>query len=101
MSNFIKQYQNIFVIIGLVVIAFVGYSFFVTGGNDNPLVVQDIDQSQTAVEQELLSLLLELRSIQLNTTLFSDERFQSLQDFNQDIVSEPVGRSNPFAPLGQ
>jgi len=101
MSNFIKQYQNIFVIIGLVVIAFVGYSFFVTGDSDNPLVVQDIDQSQTAVEQELLSLLLELRSIQLNTRLFSDERFQSLQDFNQDIVSEPVGRSNPFAPLGQ
>ena len=99
--NFIKKYQNLFVIVGLIVAAFVVYSIFFTGTNDDALVTQEIDASQTAVEQELISLLLELRSITLNTSIFSDSKFQSLEDFSQDIVAEPVGRSNPFAPLGE
>ena len=99
--NLIKKYQNIFIIGGLLIGAFVVYSIFFTGGNDAALTAQDVDPSQSAVEQELISLLLELRSITLDTTIFSDTRFQSLEDFSQDIVAEPVGRTNPFAPLGE
>ncbi|XKT74762.1 MAG: hypothetical protein ACJKTH_01595 [Patescibacteria group bacterium UBA2163] len=102
MSDFLKQYQNIFIIVALIVIAFIGYTFFFAGeDNDASLTVEQAEEAPTEVGQELIGLLLELRSIQLDTSLFSDERFQSLQDFGQQIISEPVGRPNPFAPLGQ
>lgn len=102
MSDFLKKYQNIFIIVALVVIAFVGYTlFFAEEGTDASLTVEQAGEVQTEVGQELIGLLLELRSIQLDASLFSDDRFQSLQDFGQEIVSEPVGRPNPFAPLGQ
>lgn len=101
MITFIKKYQNIFVIAGLIVAAFVVYSLFFTGKDNSTLTTEDVSPAQTAVEQELISLLLELRSITLTTDIFADPRFQALQDFSQDIVSEPVGRTNPFAPLGQ
>jgi len=101
MNDFIQRYQNIFVIVGLIILAFIGYSFFFTGKDVAPLTAESVDPSQSAVEQELIGLLLELRSIQLDESLFSDRRFKNLKDFNQDIVSEPVGRTNPFAPLGQ
>lgn len=101
MNDFIHRYQNIFVIGGLIILAFVAYSFFAPKGNSGALTVQNVDPAQGVVEQELLSLLLELRSIKLDVSLFADQRFQGLEDFSQDIVSEPIGRTNPFTPLGQ
>ena len=35
---------------------------------------------------------------QFDNTFFSNKAFQSLENFNQNIVSEDEGRSNPFAP---
>ncbi len=99
--NLFKQYQQV-ITIGLVVIAgFVAYSVFFKPTNENALTAQTVDPSKTAVEQELIALLIELRSIKLDTAVFGDERFKALQDFSQQIVQEPIGRENPFAPLGQ
>jgi len=101
MMNYIKRFQNV-IIIGLVVVAaFIAYSIFFKPDTSNPLSAEVTSSSQTAVEQELIGLLLELRSITLNTAIFNDERFRALQDFSQQIVAEPIGRDNPFAPLGQ
>lgn len=101
MGDFIQRYQNIIIIIGLIVVAFVAYTLFFTGAPQDALTTENIDPAESAVEQELISLLLQLRSIELDVALFSDTRFQSLEDFGQEIVNEPVGRTNPFAPLGQ
>lgn len=101
MNGFLKRYKNILIAAIIIIAAFVAYSLFFTGGEDATLVAEEVDAAEQVVEQELIGLLLELRSIRLNTSLFSDERFQSLKDFSQDVVQEPVGRVNPFAPLGQ
>lgn len=101
MMNFFTRYKQLLVIGAIVVVAFIGYSLFLKPETGNPLSAQDIDPSQTAVEQELIGLLLQLRSIKLDTAIFSDERFRALKDFSQQIVEEPRGRDNPFAPLGQ
>jgi len=101
MDDFIRRYQNILIIIGLVVAAFVAYSLFFTGTPRDALTTENIDPTSSAVEQELIGLLLQLRSIELDVSFFSDTRFRSLEDFGQDVVNEPVGRTNPFAPLGQ
>ncbi|MEY4747222.1 MAG: hypothetical protein RLZZ416_271 [Candidatus Parcubacteria bacterium] len=50
-------------------------------------------------EQELVSTLLALRAVKLDGGIFGDPSFLSLKDFSTEIVQEPVGRPNPFAPL--
>lgn len=49
--------------------------------------------------QEVVETLLALRAITLDGSIFSDPAFASLRDTSTDIVQEPVGRPNPFAPL--
>lgn len=94
-----NKYKNIIIIVAVIGLAFVVYTFLFGGEKGAALSSQDVNPSQTAVEQELIALLLELRSIKLDVSLFDSEEFISLQDFSQELVPEPVGRTNPFAPL--
>lgn len=48
----------------------------------------------------LVETLLALRTVTLSGSIFSDPAFQNLKDFSVAIVPEPVGRPDPFAPLG-
>lgn len=100
MMNLFKRYQNV-ITVGLVVIAaFIAYSIFFTPDTGGPLTAAEVSGgTEGVVEQELISLLLELRSITLDPAFFNDERFRALKDFSQEIIPEPVGRQNPFAPL--
>lgn len=50
--------------------------------------------------QRILEILLALRSVKLDDAIFSSNSFISLKDFSTPIVPEPVGRADPFAPLG-
>lgn len=50
--------------------------------------------------QQILEILLALRAVKLDETLFSNQAFISLKDYSTQIVPEPVGRPDPFAPLG-
>ncbi len=51
-------------------------------------------------EQELVATLLTLRAVQLTGAIFKDPAFMNLRDFGTTIIAEPIGRPNPFAPLG-
>lgn len=85
----------------VIIVAFIAYSVFYNPDTGSALTQSNVNPEQAAVEQELISLLLALRSIELNTAIFEDERFRGLEDLSQEIVPEPVGRDNPFAPIGQ
>lgn len=50
-------------------------------------------------DKSLVDTLLQLRAVSLSGTIFSDPSFASLRDFGTQIVPEPVGRPNPFAPF--
>lgn len=57
--------------------------------------------SDSVVGEEFLVTLLNLRSIELDGSLFEDKSFSSLKDFTITLVPESnVGRVNPFAPIG-
>lgn len=101
MIALLQRYKNIITIALVVIAAFVAYIIFFTPERSAPLSVTAVSGAESAVEQELLTLLLELRSITLDESIFSDDRFRALKDLSQDIVTEPIGRPNPFAPLGQ
>jgi hypothetical protein len=97
--NFLKQNQN-YIMIGVIVIAaFVAYSYFFTGKQETVLT-QENATTQSDVDKELIALLFELKAITLDDAIFSSPVFQSLEDFSQALVPEPVGRTNPFAPFG-
>jgi hypothetical protein len=90
------------ILIGVIIIAvlFVLYRVF-TGGEEAPALSSETP-SGLPPEQggDLLALLLQLKSITLADGVFSDAAFQSLQDFTVKLTPEPIGRKNPFAPIG-
>lgn len=79
----------------------IGWYSFLGGGGEELLSSDEVDGSteQSAAEREILNTLLELRAIELEGQIFSDPAFTSLRDFSTDIVAEPIGRNNPFAPF--
>ena len=101
MMKLLVQYRNVVFVLAAVVIAFALYTYFFPGGGNNAVLSEEeVVPAEEATNQDLITLLLQLRSITLDGKIFSDPVFKSLADFGQELVPEPVGRTNPFAPLG-
>ena len=66
---------------------------------ENDLVSTPTSVSGPSVDQGIVSTLLALRAVKLDGTMFKDPAFILLKDFSTEIIPEPVGRTNPFAPL--
>lgn len=98
MMPFINRYQNFLIAAVLIIAAFVVYTFLFTGEEEAVLSEREVSE-EAAVDNDLIALLLELRAINLDDSIFNDSIFQSLVDFSQELVPEPVGRTNPFSPL--
>src|SRR3989344_2466780 len=57
--------------------------------------------SNGAVAKDFLILLLSVKDIKLNDTIFGDDAFVSLRDSSITLTPDgSEGRPNPFAPLG-
>jgi hypothetical protein len=97
--NFFTRFRTPLTVVALIIVAFVIYTVFFTDKND-AVLVQNTESATASVDNELIALLLQLKSLTLDDSIFSNDAFQSLQDFSQALVPEPVGRNNPFAPLG-
>lgn len=95
----LKKYKNTLLIIVIIVLLFSAYTILFGNDDDNVLSVIEPQGPGATVERELLALLLELRSIELNENIFNDPVFKSLINFSRPIAPEPVGRENPFAPV--
>lgn len=96
--KFLLRHKYLITIVALLVIGFFWY-----GSSDDPsalLSTQSAEQGSPA-EKDLVSTLLALRAISLSGTIFSDPAFRKLKDFSTQIVPEPVGRKDPFAPLSR
>ena len=63
------------------------------------LTTQGVDAGANPADQALIATLLQLRAVKLDGTIFNDPAFRALRDYSTQIISEPVGRVNPFAPL--
>ena len=96
-------FRNKIVIAALAIVVAV-IAWYMLGGEAPPqegLSTETFSTPATEAERDLVATLLQLRSVSLEGTVFSDPIFQSLRDFGSQIVPEPVGRENPFAPLSQ
>lgn len=59
-----------------------------------------VGPADAIIGQDLLVVLSRLKATRLETSIFSDQAFQSLIDWSVAIAPQPQGRRNPFAPIG-
>ena len=102
MSNFLRKYKMTLIGAVLIAGAFIAYrSYFIDDGKNSALVSQSGDEiSGAEVGREIIMLLDELQDINIDGAVFSDPAFRSLIDFEQEVRAEPIGRNNPFIPIG-
>jgi len=99
--DFIKKYKNIALSIVAIAIAGILYgAIFGKSGPDFSLLTSETPPATGGVVgEDVLKLLTTLREIELDGSIFEDPAFRGLEDFSQELVPEPVGRENPFAPI--
>lgn len=89
--------------IGALAVIVVVSAWYMLGGSGAPveegLVTESFATPESEADRDLVATLLQLRAVRLEGGIFSDPAFQSLKDFGSEIIPEPVGRPNPFAPL--
>lgn len=103
--EWISQHKIPFAILVIVVIGGVWFGLSGSAAPEDTLLTTTLttggSPTQDNANQELVASLLALRSVSLSGTILQDPAFQSLRDFGTEIVAEPVGRPNPFAPLSR
>lgn len=91
------------IIVGIGAVLFFGYrAISSTETTDDMLVSSDSSKTIDDVGREtevLLSQLSELQRYDVTGAVFSSAVFTSLFDFRIELVEEPTGRANPFAPM--
>lgn len=96
--DFIKNNLMTLLVVAACIAGVVVYQqYFRSDVSGDAILVTD---SAAAGNLDLLQSLSDLRAVKLDSAIFNDQKFLSLVDFGRSIAPEPVGRTNPFAPLG-
>ncbi len=67
----------------------------------DPALQPVVTDATSAVGADFLSVLLNIKSIRLDDSIFNDAAFATLRDSTIQIVPDGTeGRANPFAPIG-
>jgi hypothetical protein len=103
--------KNSIIFVGLAVVIILGYIFFfkkdsapvpnltTSGAIDTTGAAQTA--ASGAAGSEFLTLLLNVKNIKLNDSIFADPAFNSLVDSSITLNPDGTeGRPNPFAPIG-
>ena len=93
--KFFKDNKSVITLGVIVILVLFGYSL---------LPAPDMESgttSATNVGDDLVKISNSLSQANLNRDLFSQSGYRLLSDFTLPLTPEPVGRSNPFAPIGQ
>lgn len=97
-ETFQKFKVPILVIVGLLVL-FVIYNSIFKKDPDAPLLkTTEIDSTAAEEDKTILPILAEITDVVFDKSFFNNPTFQSLENFNQTIIPEDKGRSNPFEP---
>lgn len=90
-------------LIGIVVLIIIVLVYFFLTGNKAPesqtLVQLQVTPEANTTSSRILSLLNLIENLNIDTEIFSNSAFQSLEDYSIPIPDVPVGRPDPFAPI--
>jgi hypothetical protein len=84
--------------VGVLVIAAI-YFFFTMSPSTSSSGLTVSSDSGATVGTQVLSLLNQIQSLRIDTTLFNDPAYLSLVDRTVAVPAVEVGRPDPFAPL--
>ncbi len=87
----------------LLIVGYFGYQMFSGGSAPAAVSVSTTDSSATSsgvVGQDILTLVLKLQNISIDSSLFSSPLWTALKDSAAPLSPESQGRTDPFAALG-
>lgn len=89
----------------VLILVVVGGGFYaytnLSGNAPAPEDGETVNSEDEGAGAQLVALLDQLQSLQLNDSIFASAQFASLRDETTEVLDEPVGRINPFAPIGR
>jgi hypothetical protein len=97
MMDYISNHKLIALLVLVVLVGAAWWEF--TGSSPAPILSTTTAGGTNSQDSQIVSTLLQLQAVTLNGTILSDPGFSSLQDFTTQIVSVPLGRPDPFAPV--
>jgi len=92
--------STLIILIALVIIA--GVYFYISGSSapaEDSLLALETNSEIDATASRVLSLLNQIRSLQIDPNLFQGAAYKTLRDYSVSIPAQGVGRLNPFAPI--
>jgi hypothetical protein len=97
-----QRTKQIIIVIVIIIIAFIGFKMFFAPkvSPDTTLVADQATSAQFVDGQTILVLLNNLNQVTLDDSIFSNNIFISLVDFERPIQDQVIGRQNPFLPIG-
>ncbi len=98
MLKSLKNKKNILISLVVMLGCFFAYQYWGEAATSSSQLISTGNVSE--VGDETLQLLSELKTLVLDEDIFTDKVFQNLEDFSMELQPQPVGRNNPFAPVG-
>lgn len=83
-----------------VLVIFAGWYFLGRSNQPEASVNVTQDPVEAIIGRDLLSSLDKMKSVKLDTSFFNDPVYKSLQDTSVQVPKQPIGRRDPFAPIG-
>ena len=103
--DFIKKNKIAVGVATVFLLIFAYYIFFSGSGtpSTDTSLVSSVSESpaDALVGGQILTVLSQLKSMQMDTTFFTKPNFVNLIDYSVELAPQPVGRTNPFSPLGR
>lgn len=84
----------------VIVVAFVLYTVFIKKDDPTSLLKKESPTSGDVLGAEIVKAINQISTLKLDRSIFSDPIFKTLIDRSELLNPEPVGRVNPFAPIG-
>lgn len=95
--------KKIILTIVIAAILFVVYAVFIKKDPETQALLNTGASSPEAqaIGSQISQALLRIEQIKLDKSIFNNVIYKTLVDRSQPISDEPIGRSNPFAPIGE
>ncbi|MBI5126171.1 MAG: hypothetical protein HZA80_00160 [Candidatus Taylorbacteria bacterium] len=90
------------IIIIVILIAAAVAAYFGFSGNNEPAftMIPGEVQGSIAGGDDIAALLVQLNNLKIDNSLFESLEYKVLVDYTIEVPAIPIGRVNPFAPLG-